>query len=133
MQSETMQKQMKHTKKELQKMLIVSRQDFDKYKQSQIIAYLRDASEKLFTTIQNYIEYRIGKTTRNYDQFEKEYRLMDIGMTDEQKRNFKTNLNLLHVFNRHGMEELPEHFSIEDMQEIYTDVYNKLDSLINKL
>lgn len=115
------------TKQKVEHLLSVSYQDYEKYKKERDLDYLRDVAEKVFTTAENYVEYKTKSRTSNYKDFKR--LLKEINISEEEKSDLKRDMSLLHKFAKHSLEEPDE---ISDIEELYESTHEKLLCLTTK-
>lgn len=110
---------------QVKRFMATSRQDFERYKETGDIEYLRDAAEKLFTSAENMVEYKTGDRINDYRDFKR--LIPKVVEKKEDRIALMSKLSQLHVFHRHGLQE-PN--NIKDIVELYRNVHKEVAFLL---
>ncbi len=109
-------------KQNMLSMLKYSYIEFQEYKSTNNIIYLQQAGEKLFNSLENYIQYSNKLSVRSF------YELRQLVKTKLLK-NLLYDTKRLHRFFYNAELEM----DIIDAEQLYLDVYKKLKSRIERL
>ncbi len=115
------------TKDKVESYLLTSHKDYERYVDTGNVDYLRDASEKLFTTLENFVEYKTGERVSDYVTFKKLYNAISLPLTGEERISLKSLASQMHNFARHGLEE-PD--TMDEVIQRYLLTHKKLENLM---
>jgi hypothetical protein len=94
-----------YTKEELEEMLEASQHDFDMWKKTEKVAYLRDASNKLVAVGENVIANKTGRRIKNWGEFMANFHELS---TDQLMKAYMKDLHIFFYEGLHYDETLGE-------------------------
>ena len=112
-----------YTKEELEEMLGASKSDYEKWKETSKLAYLRDASNKLVAIAENLLSNKLDRDMKNYGEFRANF--------DKLSKDtiMKEYLHSLHVFFYEG---LSYDTTTKDIEYIYHKTYKFFRNLVGE-
>ena len=112
---------------ETQNLLRISYEDYKLAKSKDSIGRLRDASNKLYAVIQNYIEHKFNIYLGGKDFYQYLLKLPSKRISIQSKKYLYSNLKILHKFFYHGLDKDED---ISYYKRIYIESFRILTILI---
>ena len=112
-----------YTREELAEMLEASKSDYEKWKETSKLAYLKDASNKLVAIAEDLLSNKLDRDIKNYGEFRANFDKLSKNTT------MKEYLHSLHVFFYEG---LPYDTTAQDIEYIYHKAYKFFRNLVEE-